>query len=348
MNERPRAHRSAASGFSLLELVVVVAIFTIVLGAVYGLLAVGSSDSFTTKQRVEMMQNTRVAMDTIGRDAINAGVGFPRDGGTIPDNKLSIFGLPSDPGTTLDRITPVIGGDNINLNNINPTPNTRTDQITFLFQDDLFNSGKPVDVVNINGGQQLRLAGDVTATTLCAQGDIYIVWGSTSAICMVTNVPGGSNNAVDCASSDPLGINEPGANGPLGRLGAGPKTLYKIAMVTYYVRNDGTMMRRVWGSPSALAGQGVTLPPGNPGWYDEPLAFNVEDMQISYVLSPDGVVVTNPDDDQRQNIRQVQVTLVVRSPRADAQTNQPFRTTLTSTFSTRNLVYSKQLGGGGE
>jgi prepilin-type N-terminal cleavage/methylation domain-containing protein len=346
MNSERTRRSGAEDGFSLIELVVAIALFTIVMGAVYGLLAVGTSDSFTTKQRVEMMQNARIAMDTIGRDAINAGVGFPRDGAAIPDNRLSVFGLPNDADNDFDRISPVLAGDNVHANTLNPTPNTKTDQVTFIFQDDTFNDGEPVDVININGAQQLRLGSSVDAKKICAEGDLYIVWGSTSALVMATQVPNGSNNAVDCASNDPLDINRPG-NGPLKSMGNGQKTLYKVAMVTYYVTTDGTLMRRVWGKPSQLAGDGVTVSNNSQGWLDSPLAFNVEDLQIRYVLAPDGDVVSSPTTDERSSIRQVQLSLTVRSPQSDRVSDEPFRTTLTSTFSTRNLVYSKQLGGGG-
>jgi prepilin-type N-terminal cleavage/methylation domain-containing protein len=343
MKAQQSTRREAQAGFSLIELVVGVAIFAVVATAVYGLLEVGRADAFSSTQRVGMLQNVRVAMESVGRDAINAGIGFPRDGATIPDNKLTVFGLPADADNEFDRVTPVIAGDGVNSNTLNPTPNTKTDQITFVFQDDTFNNGEPVGLTNINGGQQLRLDKAVSAPAICYQGDLYIVWGASSALAMATQVPGGTNNAVDCANSDPLGINQPGANGPLGKLGNTATTLYRVAIVSYLVTPDGTLVRRVWGSPTRLAGDGVTVASPTQGYFDEPLAFGVEDFQIRYVLAPDGVAVTNPTTAQRANIRQVQVTITTRSTEKDRQ-GMHQRTTLTSTFSTRNLVYSKQQG----
>ncbi len=341
-SSRP-ATRSLEGGFTLIELVVTVALFTIVMGAVYSLLAVARNDAFTSKERVEMIQNIRVAMEAIGRDAINAGVGFPRDGAAIPDNKLSAWGLGNDADTEFDRVTPVLPGNDLNANTLNPTPNTKTDQVTFIFQDGQFNGGGPVDVASISAGKQLRLDPAFSASDLCAPGDVYIVWGSTPALVTATAVPGGINNAVNCYNGDPIGLNYEGSNGPLGKLGTGATTLYKATVVTYLVTTDGTLMRRVWGSPTALAGEGTTPPSTTLGYLDEPLAFNVEDFQVQYILAPDAITTINPDADQRANIRQIQVTITTRSPEIDGRFRQPFRTTLTSTFSTRNLVYSKQL-----
>lgn len=82
-----------------------------------------------------------------------------------------------------------------------------------------------------------------------------------------------------------------------------------------------------------------------------PLAYNIEDMQIEYVLDdgttteipsagPDGLVGTNDDDWQGFNdVRQVQITLRVLSTETDEKTKRPESIKITSTYSTRNLGY---------
>ncbi len=82
-----------------------------------------------------------------------------------------------------------------------------------------------------------------------------------------------------------------------------------------------------------------------------PLAYNIEDMQIKYVLD-NGTTVDNPavgndgligtlDDDWQgfNRIRQVQVTIKVQSTERDEKTGLPEIITLSSTFATRNLEY---------
>ena len=101
-------------------------------------------------------------------------------------------------------------------------------------------------------------------------------------------------------------------------------------------------MRRVYG------GTGSLVPPVYPGWVDQPLAYGIESMQFQYVLK-DGSVVDTPLPDQMYLIRQVRLSVAVRSPDIDPSAprdpvtgqHMPYRTSLTSTFSTRNLAYEK-------
>jgi prepilin-type N-terminal cleavage/methylation domain-containing protein len=126
------------SGFTLIELAVSVVVFAIVMGAAYGLIHVARSGRINTNQRSEILQNLRIALNTIGRDAINAGVGYPNLGAVLPDDSLStVFGVAPDTNPDADLLTPVYAIDNINSIN-----GTGTDHITFVFIDDTFNGGQ--------------------------------------------------------------------------------------------------------------------------------------------------------------------------------------------------------------
>ncbi len=82
-----------------------------------------------------------------------------------------------------------------------------------------------------------------------------------------------------------------------------------------------------------------------------PLAYNVEDLQIKYVLEngtttdnpsvgADGIVGTADDDWQAFNlIRQVQITIKVQSTETDEKTKRNESLTFSATYSTRNLGY---------
>src|SRR5262245_10933005 len=76
------------SGFNLLEMIVAIAILTVVTGANYAMLEVGRSDAISTHQLTDTMQNARAALNTINRDAINAGVGYWKGGAKMPDGTL--------------------------------------------------------------------------------------------------------------------------------------------------------------------------------------------------------------------------------------------------------------------
>ena len=84
---------------------------------------------------------------------------------------------------------------------------------------------------------------------------------------------------------------------------------------------------------------------------EQPLAYNVQDLQLRYVLN-DGRVTDNPaagvDDivgtaDDNPNdvnlITQITVTVKVAANENDEQTGKPAVITLNATFSTRNLQY---------
>ncbi len=65
------------SGFTLIEMVVALALTLIVSGAIYGLLSVGQSGFKREPEISDMQQNLRMAMDVIARDLEAAGEGIP-------------------------------------------------------------------------------------------------------------------------------------------------------------------------------------------------------------------------------------------------------------------------------
>ena len=96
------------SGFTLIELTVGVVVFAIVMSSIYGLLMLARSGRLNTNQRSEILQNMRIALNTIGRDAINAGVDYPNLGAILPDDSLATaFGITPDSDTDSDLLTPV-------------------------------------------------------------------------------------------------------------------------------------------------------------------------------------------------------------------------------------------------
>jgi prepilin-type N-terminal cleavage/methylation domain-containing protein len=324
------------SGFTLVEVMVSAAIFTIVMGAVYGLLEVARAGRLNTIQRTDVLQNVRVSLNAMGRDAINAGVGYPNLGALIPDDKLSLIGLAADGDINPEFLTPVYAG-----NNLNPVSGRMTDQVTFLYVDDAFNNGSSVPINTITDP-----SGATTVMTIPAGfdntapniGDIFLLTGNNgSAIGTLTGKVGA--DTLNFANTDPLGINNPGGVSPLDNI-VPPASLLRLNWITYYVGPDdgsgmgtGTLVRRVFGGFNTTNNTLVN-------WADQPLAFGVEDMQIQYVLR-NGNVVDMPTIVEMEDIRQVRATITVRSPDINPKTNEPFRHTMTSSFSTRNLVYEK-------
>ena len=325
--------QASESGFTIIEMMVGIVVFTIVMGSIYGLLMVARGGRINTNQRSEIMQNARMAINTMSRDAINAGVGYPNEGAYIPDNRLTtIMGGVNDADTNEDLLTPVNARNgSITINGV------ASDQVSFLFVDDTFNAGVslPITAWRNNGANVQISAGWNNAP--CAQNDIYLLTAQNGcAMGMMhdagAEIAGVNTDKVTFATGDILGLNNPGgAASPIFNC-AFPGTLQRVLWVSYFIVADvgstqtGTLMRRVYG--------------GATGWVDQPLAYGIESLQFQYVLE-NGSVVDLPALIEMKLVRQVRLSVAVRSPDIDPTTKLPYRTTLTSTFSTRNTAYEK-------
>jgi prepilin-type N-terminal cleavage/methylation domain-containing protein len=324
------AGHNRQAGFSLVEMIVGVTVFTIVMGAIYGLLQVGRSGRLNTSMRSEVLQNARIAINTIGRDIINAGVGYPNIGALVPDNRLAgLFGGTADSGTVADFLTPVYAREGVNSVN-----GVMTDQVTLAFIDNSFNSGNsiPISAIGSNGGTLTIQTG--FTNTPCTVGELYLISGQTSAAALGMLTSKSGTTTLNFANTDALNINQPGATTSAINLVVLPASLQRVLMVKYYVTDEdgaankgsGTLMRDVYG--------------GTTGFTSQPLAFGIENFQCQYVML-DGTIIDVPAQDQMLNIRQVRVSVTVRSPEIDPRTNKPFRQTFSATYSARNLEYEK-------
>ena len=77
MNARKTSSNPKQRGFSMIELMVAMAITLIVSGAIYGLLTTGGNAFRREPEVADRQQNIRIAMDSIARDVENAGGGMP-------------------------------------------------------------------------------------------------------------------------------------------------------------------------------------------------------------------------------------------------------------------------------
>lgn len=333
----------AEQGFSLIELIIAMVLFLIVSGAIFGLLQVASRSRTVVNENTGMGKNLRVALNLLGRDTYNAGYGYPLTNTVVlPDNRVAtLLSIPGDPDTSRDTIPPIIAGDNVRLNNYNPTPNTRTDQVTFLFKDNTFNvvsgvsQSLPVNAATTTSSidEIIPVSG---STAACRVNDIYLISGSNGAtLGVATGLSGG--NKILFANGDVLGFNLTGTSGPLRSITT-PASIQRVLMTTYYVTTDGTLMRREYANRPSGA------------FVDEPLVYGVEDFQIVYILD-NGTSSNNPSagpngiagdsDDTPGNlmaVRQIRFTVSVRSLELK-QDGQPYRASQSATFSTRNLGY---------
>ncbi len=344
-------------GFSLLELMVSIVIFAIITGVIFGMLQIGRIDRNRASRRSDMLKNARTAIHLIGRDVLNAGMGFHRRGAVVPDNFLSTrLGTPADADSDRDMLTSIVVGNNVFANNLNEDVNVRTDLISFAYRDLAFNSGNTVSLTNVSStGTSPEIANLAGQAAPARAFDLYLIESDSSQVAvMATNVP--NANQIDIAPTDPLGINQAfngtGVNGSLLKkcttVVVENCTTYlasakKFVWVAYKVKEDGTLVRIVFGNN--------TNRPAAEQIQEQPLAYNIENIQFKYVLE-DGTAVDNPTlgvdgiagttDDEMLNsnqIRQITVSVKVLAPENDEQTGKPAVITLNATFSVRNLEY---------
>lgn len=328
-------------------------IFLIVTGSIYGVLRVAQRSRSVVSEQVQLTKSVRRALNLVGRDTYNAGYGYPlKNTVALPDNRIAaLLVVPGDADTTRDTVPPIIAGNNVTLNNFNGTSGALTDQVTFLFKDTTFNVVGTGDAavsqpLYINNPQTNSSGIDeivpVTGSTnaSCSVNDIFLITGKSSATLGVVTALSGSS-VIQFANGDSLNINLSGASGELSKVTT-PASLLRIIMVTYFVSTDGTLTRRVYAN-APVATPAVAF-------VDEPLVYGVENFQIQYILD-DGAISNNPsagpngtpgdgDDDQNKlaAIRQIRFTVNARSIELNSA-GQPYRVTMNSTFSTRNLGY---------
>lgn len=68
------------AGFTIVEMLIVVGILSVVMGAIYSIFLTHQKAAYTQEDVVEVQQNLRIAMDSIARDTKMAGALVPMDG----------------------------------------------------------------------------------------------------------------------------------------------------------------------------------------------------------------------------------------------------------------------------
>jgi len=354
--------KEKSHGFTLIEVMIAMVIFLIVSVSIYNLLQVSRVDRNRSSRRADILKNARVAVHLIGRDALNAGLGYHKRGAIVPDNFLSSkLGIPADTNPDRDILTSIIAGNNIYTNNLQPDPNVKTDMVTFAFRDLDFNDSDVIELENVGnptGSPQIGRLKTKAANGAAniKKNDLYLIESDTSQVGVMASGTNGTNE-IDIAPTDPLNLNQPlngiNENGSLLRKCVDSSdtncttylaSLKRFFLVKYNVKTDGTFVRTVIGNNRNAVTPADQI-------QEFPLAYNVENLQIKYVLK-DGTVTENPtvgadgiagtNDDELENfnlIRQITVTLTVQSYENDEQTGKLDKIKVSSTFSTRNMDY---------
>lgn len=100
-------------GFTLVEVLVVVAMTGVIMGAVYALYIANQRTAYTQDETVEVQQNMRIAADVVTRDLRMAGMLVDYGNNVFPIEAITDNGGPSAP---VSPSNPTLGSDGITMN----------------------------------------------------------------------------------------------------------------------------------------------------------------------------------------------------------------------------------------
>ncbi len=297
---KKRQKQKAALGFTLVELMVSMAVGLIVLAAMTGLFKMGMTSTLLVTQRAETQQNMRAAIDLMVKDISMAGAGLPTGGIQLPtgtgNNGLSKFGCDQTgtchvvndtypAGNYMYGIVPgylngVEGGAAVPAA---PAPAVN-DSVTVIYADYNF----PLWEYNVyfassTSGANVTLSPNSTYSPAPPAinsagginvGDLIMISGG--GLTAVGEVTGLSATTMAFANLDPLNINQDGAaSGNLKAIAAlegttTAVTAYRLFAVTYYL------------SVPTAVGQTPRLMRQVNGLTPQPVADDIINLQFAY------------------------------------------------------------------
>ena len=336
---------SSSCGFTLIDVVIAMAISLVVLSGALVLTsqATGISDHVT--QQSDMQQNGRVAINLVARELSSAGTGFPAGGIQLPSGSNSVDPLfACDSGNCFvnpnnafpqDRLFAVTPG-----NGRGPTINgVSTDVVTLVFSDPSSDLDQEA-LTNINvAGTPITFDTGMTPpyndpVSGVVVGDVLVLSNSNGqAAAVVTGVD--TNGVVHLAEGDPLQFNQPNAG--FGKVlsilnpappGHPPTYAYRVSVITYYIDDSGA-------SPQLMRQVNAQSPVA--------VAEDVENLQITYDVfdeNTSNATADLPDANSAPNqIRKVNISLTTRTPVQGLLGRDYQRVNLTTSVGPRNLTY---------
>lgn len=316
---------SNQSGFSLMELLIVIVLMLVIMAATFSLMQGTMATANTNFEMTSAAQGLRNSNEFLARDILVAGDGLKGVSNIWLPTLFVTDYLSSRPASDLDplnrgfvSIGSILSDDNVpagvNVKDSNPATTVfeNSDRLTMLAIDPNFSAiDVPVGATNLATGliniPSVRI-GDFTA------GEVYYVTsGGTGAFGTVTNVDTAGNN-ITFAEGDAFGLNRYGNTGSLGvatNRGGSPSALRRVSIIHYFVDADGRLIRRAFGVE-------------NNGFVDSVIAEHLVGMQFRYILKPTGTgLIFDQPKDQIEIAESVRVRMI--EPSLSVQTAYPLQ-----------------------
>jgi type II secretory pathway pseudopilin PulG len=347
-------YKNIEQGFSLVEVLIVLVVMMVVLGAVFGLMRDSMKTSHAALEMSDAQESARTGQEYINRDLVNAGDGLNSINNIrVPQNfvtnylTLSPITDPATPGiinlglitsdNNVPANTPVLG----TTVQVRSTP-LLTDRITILQMErpEIFTP------ITLAAGA-LTPADGVAAVSPTdidrfRAGEIYFITSAVGGIfATITDRQGVGTPTPSLVfgAGDVYGLNSLGGGGQLDLITAGatlPISICRMKVIHYYINSDGLLMRRVFGVRNAGLSESV-------------IAEHAVSLQFRYFLNlrDAGGNIVQPaaqlaTSQEQVETRQVEVTLTVETPHA-LQNGQPQTISMTTSTSVRNMQFRQSL-----
>ncbi len=230
-----------AEGFSLVELLVALAVTGLVLGATLG----SFNDALGLQEKAALMadleQNLRSGMSLMVRDFVQTASGIPTGGIPIPAGTGALpVNRPGPPGTSYRFSDTTLAAVNPGAA-LGPVVNgPATDIVNLIYADNTLPLNQtPLAAIASNGSSMtVSSSTPISGTNGIRPGDLIMFSNALgNALQQVTGVSG---QTVNFATGDSLNLNQPGAaQGSIMNLRSGttfpPTTATRVWMVTYYL-----------------------------------------------------------------------------------------------------------------
>ncbi|HWP85905.1 MAG TPA: prepilin-type N-terminal cleavage/methylation domain-containing protein [Terriglobia bacterium] len=348
-------HLEREKGFSLLELLIAMAVGLVIMAVAVLLFRQGIEAMDTVRQRSEMQQNARVGINWVAQDIAQAATGIPIGGFQLPTGAGAqdpLFAcdftgcyLPANNNFPNDRLYGVVPG-----NGLGPTINgVNTDVVVVTYDDATYNLAQfPIvsatsTSITINGATNPPINDPAVGIQ---RGDVLSICNTNG--CAAVVVTAVNNPTISFTNGDPLRFNQPAAPG--GNLSSIlalpcnapciPETRAKrILVISYFIDAppgpDG-VLGNADDPPYRLMRQVNAQPP-------VPVAETVEDFQVLYDIFDENLGVATaalPDANGLPNqIRKATINLTVRAPRRGLFNSSFERMALTTSVTPRNMSY---------
>jgi prepilin-type N-terminal cleavage/methylation domain-containing protein len=364
MHSRAEIHNQ--SGFSLIELLVAMAIMMIVLGAVFSLMGNSIKVSTATYEMTDAQQNQRTSQEFLNRDMVVVGDGLIGINNILIPPTFATDYLSTRSATNLNYLDPD-GDGNLNLpivmsddslpastviKGASPAANFQagTDRITIMTLDRTFNAidlgaTAVLQVSSTNDNARVNVSAvDAARFTV---GEIYYITNGTDATFATVSAINATATPPNIRfnNSDTYGLNAKWSTGRIrkvcgagatGTVGTVPTSLMRMKIIQYFVTDTGLLIRRVFGVRGA-------------GFIDSIIAEHVVDLEYRYVLDKrdaSGNVVQPvtqlTTEAEHLAVRQVEVTITTETPHAITN-NERKQITSTTRTGVRNIQFREAL-----